>query len=99
MGGAVETLDLHLRLIDSGPQVEDRQRGVVDPEPSEAVLWFTEQGEHQTAENGVVGHHQHRAVLVNGVTFDQAIHEGAGLIHELHQRAIAAAIPPLQFQL
>ena len=45
-----------------------------------------------------MGHHQHRAVLVNRVALEQAIHEAAGLIHQLHQRAIAAAVPPLQVQ-
>ena len=97
--GAVQAFDLHLWPINSRPQVEDRQRGVVDSESSESPLGFSEQGEHQATKDGVVGYHQHGAVLVNRVALDQTIHEATGLIHQFHQRAVAAAVSPFEFQL
>ena len=44
--GWIKVQGADLRLIDPRPQVEDRQRGVVDPESSESLLGFSEQSEH-----------------------------------------------------
>ncbi|GIR75154.1 MAG: hypothetical protein CM15mP77_3110 [Synechococcus sp.] len=98
MCGAVQAFDLHLRPINSRPQIEDRQRGVVDSESSESPLGFSEQGEHQATRMALWATTSTVPSWSTGGV-GSAIHEGSGLIHQLHQRAIAAAVSPFEFQL
>ena len=95
VGGAVETLDLNLSSACSGPQVEHRKRGVVDPKASESMLGLPQHGQHQTAQDCIVGDNQHGAVLLHRMTFGERLDEPLGLLHQLSKRSVAAAIAAL----
>ena len=80
--GAVQAFDLHLGAVVSRPEVEDGEGGVVDAEPSEAVFGFPQQHHYQAAQDGVVGHHQHRVVAIGRVALQQVADEAPSLFHQ-----------------
>ena len=81
MGGVVQAFDLHLRALapNAGAQIENREGGVVDPQPSKPPLWLTEEGEHQTAQDGGGGHHKNGGSALDRMTLDQVLDELARL--------------------
>ena len=97
--GAVQAFDLHLGAVVSWPDVEDRKGGVVDAETPEAVVGFPQQHQHQAAQDGVVGHHQHRVVAVGGMALQQLADEAPRLFHQLRQWLVARTITTLELQL
>ena len=65
MAGAVQRLDLdrHTATL-ARAEVQHGDRGVIEPQATEAGSRQTQQAEQQAAQDGVVAHHQH--VLVAG---------------------------------
>lgn len=56
----IERFDLHLKAsIGVGQQVEHRERRVVEPEALKPAGGQPQQLQHQAAQDGAVGHHQH----------------------------------------
>ena len=64
MSRAVQALDLHLVATPLWTEIENRQGGIVEPQPTEAPCRVAQQGGDQAAQDGVVANQQHGVVAV-----------------------------------
>ena len=73
MRRAVQARDLSLVVTPLRNEIEDRQRGVVEPQPAEASRRVAQQCCDQAAQDGVMPNQQHCVVAVNRMTSQQCV--------------------------